>query len=288
MYCMGYSFWEKMTVRGYDLYVFFLCLIVFILLTSLFSVLIYYIIKTTLKTIKHGLEDQRIINEYRKQQKENKIIKWIFRIMSALLVIMFLGTAVISISVQLSDDKVKGEHVVPKIVMSDSMSFKNEHNEYLEQNGLDNQFQTFDIIMTRQLPDEFDLQLYDIVVYEYYGELIIHRIVGIEEPNEKHPGVRHFLLQGDAVNYTDEFPVLYEQMKSIYEGERIPYIGSFFAFMQSPAGYLCVLLVIFAVIATPIAENKLANAKLSRLAEIGIIVETEKTVNKEKEAMEVQ
>ena len=275
-------------MTGYDLYIFFLCFIVFILLTALFSVMLYYIITTTLKTITHGLEDQRIINEYRKQQKESPIIKWVFRIISALLVIAFLGTAVISIGVQLSDDKVKSGHVVPKIVMSDSMSFKNEHNDYLEQNGLDNQFQTFDIIMTRQLPDEFDLKLYDIVVYEYYGELVIHRIVGIEEPNDKHPGVRHFLLQGDAVNYADEFPVLYEQMKSIYQGERIPYIGSFFAFMQSPAGYLCVLLVLFAIIATPIVEKKLLNAKLARLKKIGVIGETEKTVNTGREAVEVR
>lgn len=275
-------------VTGYNLYIFFLCLIVFILLTALFSAMLYYIITTTLKTITHGLEDQRIINEYRKQQKESPIIKWIFRIISALLVIAFLGTAIISIGVQLSDDKVKGKQVVPKIVMSNSMSFKNEHNDYLKQNGLDNQFQTFDIIMTHKLPDEFELELYDIVVYEYHGELIIHRIVGIEEPNDKHPGVRHFLLQGDAVNYADEFPVLYKQMKSIYRGERIPYVGSFFAFMQSPAGYLCILLVLFAVIATPIAEKKLLNAKIARLTKIGVINETEKMVNPGQETVEAR
>lgn len=275
-------------MTGYDLYIFFLCLIVFILLTTLFSVMLYYIITTTLKTITHGLEDQRIINEYRKQQKESLIIKWVFRIISIVLVVAFFCMATVSIGVQLVDNKVKGKQVVPKIVMSDSMSFKNEHNDYLKQNGLDNQFQTFDIIMTHKLPDEFDLELYDIVVYEYHGELIIHRIVGIEEPNDKHPGVRHFLLQGDAVNYADEFPVLYKQMKSIYKGERIPYVGSFFAFMQSPAGYLCVLLVLFAVIATPIAEKKLLNAKIERLTKIGVINETEKTVNTGQETVEAR
>ena len=101
--------------------------------------------------------------------------------------------------------------------------------------------------------------------------MIIHRIIGIEEPNEKHPDCRHFLLRGDASKFSDEFPVLYEQMKAIYRGERVPFVGSFITFMQSPAGYLCMFLIIFAMIATPIMEKKLWEAKLARLREIGFI-----------------
>ena len=48
-------------MSGYELYVFILCLVVFVLLTGLFSAMLYYIVKTTLKTIRHGLEDERII-----------------------------------------------------------------------------------------------------------------------------------------------------------------------------------------------------------------------------------
>ena len=153
------------------------------------------------------------------------------------------------------------------------MADKHKDNTYLENNNLNDQFDAFDLIFTRKLPGEFELELYDIVVYEYKGELIIHRIIGIEEPNEKHPDQRQFLLRGDAVKYSDEFPVLYEQMRAIYKGERIPKIGSFFAFMQSPAGYLCILLAVFAMIATPIAEKKLKEVKTARLIELGVICE---------------
>jgi hypothetical protein len=38
--------------------------------------------------------------------------------------------------------------------------------------------------------------------------------------------------------------------------------------MQSPAGMLCFLLVVFAVVATPIVEKQISNAKKSRLATI--------------------
>jgi hypothetical protein len=113
-----------------------------------------------------------------------------------------------------------------------------------------------------------DLKLYDVVLYEVDGILLSHRIVGIEEPNEKHPDQRYFLLQGDAVESPDRFPVKYEQIKGIWRGEKIPFIGSFVLFMQSPAGWLCVLLVIVSMIATPRMEKKIKDEMVIRLAKI--------------------
>ena len=129
----------------------------------------------------------------------------------------------------------------------------------------------FDLIVTHAPPAEFDLKLYDIVIYEYDGVHIIHRIVGIEEPNEVHPNSRIFTLQGDAVGFPDREPVEYSQIKAIYYGERVQFIGSFVFFMKSPAGWLCVLLILFAIIATPIVENKIQKESIMRLRQIGII-----------------
>jgi hypothetical protein len=95
--------------------------------------------------------------------------------------------------------------------------------------------------------------------------LVIHRIVGIEEPNSKHPDERWFLLQGDAVPGRDRFPVLYEQMRAIYRGERLPFVGSFVAFMRSPAGYFCILLILFGAITVPYLEKKLYKERRKRL-----------------------
>ena len=154
------------------------------------------------------------------------------------------------------------------------MSYKAPENKYLVENDLNDHIQTFDLIVTEKLPDEFDLQLYDIVVYEIDGDMIVHRIVGIEEPNEKHPDQRYFLLQGDAVENPDQFPVYYSQMRGIYRGKRIPFVGSFITFMQSPAGYLCMALIVFAFIATPIMEKKIEKEMQKRLA----LLEKEKTI----------
>ena len=258
-------------MSGYDWYIFFLCLVVFTLLTGLFSVMLHYIIKLTLKTIRHGLEDARITKEYQEGKHKGCFTDILCKVISGVLVAAILAVFAASVFVQLSGKFIGRGFSVPKVVMSASMSFQHEDNTYLKEHGLNDQFDTFDLVFLEQLPDEYALELYDIVVYDYHGELIIHRIVGIEEPNEKHPDRRHFKLQGDASKYMDEFPVLYEQMRAIYNGKHIKFVGSFFAFMQSPAGYLCILLVLFAVFATPVAEKKLLRAKMDRLTEIGVI-----------------
>lgn len=260
-------------MSGYDLYILFLCLVVFTLLTGLFSVMLHYIIKMTLKAINHGLEDERITTEYKKKANASRIPDIISRIITIVLLAAIIMAFIASTVTHLLGSRVNGNLPIPKVVLSDSMSFKHRDNTYLEEKGLDNQFGMFDLVFIEKLPDEFELELYDIVVYEYHDDLIIHRIVGIEEPNESHPDKRHFMLKGDASKYSDEYPVLYEQMHAIYKGKHIKYVGSFFAFMQSPAGYLCLLLVVFAIIATPIAEKKLLEAKTERLIKIGVIDE---------------
>ena len=105
--------------------------------------------------------------------------------------------------------------------------------------------------------------------------MVLHRIIGIEEPNEAHPNERHFLLQGDALERPDRFPVLYSQMRGIYRGESVPFIGSFILFMQSPAGWLCILLVVFALIATPILEKHIRQQEEERLRIMGLTSEAE-------------
>ena len=155
---------------------------------------------------------------------------------------------------------------VYRVVYSNSMSDKYAKNEYLFKNNLNDQFYRFDLIKTHPLPKEEDLKLYDIVVYEVDDVLLVHRIVGIEEPNSSHPNQRHFLLQGDLVEYPDKFPVRYDQMKAIYHGERIPNVGSFVMFLQSPAGWICIILIIVTLFSVPVLEKKVDKALEERLA----------------------
>jgi hypothetical protein len=102
-------------------------------------------------------------------------------------------------------------------------------------------------------------------VYDLDGTLLVHRIVGIEEPNKDHPDERWFKMQGDAVARPDASAVKYSQIKGIYRGEHLPFVGSFIMFMQSPAGWMCMLLMLAATIATPIIDKKLERERQKRI-----------------------
>ena len=162
---------EEEEMSGLDIYILILCVIVFSLLTAVSVVMITYFVKSSTKMIKHGLEDEK--TEYYKAQKENRFVGILANVLSFVIFAALLLAFLLSLGVKLCSDSIKCCLPVPQIVLSDSMAYKHEENTYLTENGLDDQFAAFDLIFTRELPGEFELELYDIVVYEYYGDLII-------------------------------------------------------------------------------------------------------------------
>lgn len=251
---------------GYDSYIFLLCLLVFLSLTIVFTAMTVELTSSFVRLIRTGAEDKQIKKNYRKlssvKKSQNISLKWITGIIS-IIIIFFFG---FSIYVNVAENGLTERVSVFRAVQSGSMSKKHSDNKYLFENNLNNQFSTFDLIVTHKMPAENELQLYDIVVYEIEGIAIVHRIVGIEEPNEKHPDCRYFLLQGDAVGTPDRFPVLYKQMKGIYKGQKLPFVGSFILFLQSPAGYMCMALILLVNVALPLMERKINKEEKNRLA----------------------
>jgi len=218
-----------------------------------------------LRMIRSGLEDNEIKEEQNKKTVVNRVGSILIKIFDILICLSILFAFIFSAYVGYNEGKVSNGMPILNVIKSGSMADKNENNTYLFDNNLNNQLQVFDIIVTHKMPAEEDIELYDIIVYEKDGLYVVHRVVGIEEPNEYHPNSRYFRFQGDAVGSPDRNPVFYSQMCGIYKGERIPFIGSFILFLQSPAGWLCLILVFFSMIATPIVEKKLLKAVNERL-----------------------
>ena len=258
-------------MSGFDLYVFFLCLIVFVMLTALFTFLLSVIIKQTTRLIRAGLEDEAIKKEFYRHKVKKGAKKAFGCLTTVVLCGALLVAFVFSLYVSIQEDSYALGLPTLKVVTSSSMSSKYKKNTYLFENKLDDQVEVYDLLLTYVIPPEDELELYDIVIYEIEGKMILHRIIGIEERNEAHPNERHFLLQGDALERPDRFPVLYSQMRGIYRGERVPFVGSFILFMQSPAGWLCILLVAFSLVATPIQEKRFRAEERKRLVYMGLI-----------------
>ena len=249
----------------YSIYSLVVSIIVIVGLASFLSILIWYIYVLTMRLIYVGYWDQELVQEYDKKgmpmpKQHNAIGKVLSTAICGVLAVVVMFSVFLGIT---ENNRIA---TLPslKVVKSDSMSEKYEKNEYLVDNNLNNQIQVFDIIVTYAPPAEEDIQLYDVIVYEKSGELIVHRVVLIEEPNVNHPDGRLFYTRGDAVPKTDIVPVKYEQIKGIYRGDRIPFIGSFVLFMQSPAGFICLLLAIACMIIMPIVDDKIAEARSHR------------------------
>ncbi|MBE7091233.1 MAG: hypothetical protein E7363_04895 [Clostridiales bacterium] len=255
-------------MKSHEIYNLIVCLIVFVLLTGLLSYLIVTMIRHYLRMIKGGLEDEAIIKEFetKKNKGESRVLNVLDKLFPILVCVLLGVTLCFSLYSRFTANDKVGKIPTIKVVETGSMESKHPDNHYLFEKGINDQIHTFDAILLHELPAEDELKLYDIVVYETRGYYIIHRIVDIEEPNERHPNERWFVLRGDANKQADDFPVTYKQMKSIYRGKRLPFVGSFVFFMQSPAGMLCFLLVLFAMFATPIAEKKILEAKKARYA----------------------
>lgn len=249
----------------YEFYVFVLCLVVFTLLTLLFSIMLGYLVMLTIKLIWHGAMDKKIKTEYQKRaaKKPSRLGIFLDRLVSIVLCLVMGVAFLFSSYLQINESKVPEGMPSLKVVKSSSMAVKHESNEYLAE--IDNQVQTFDLILTYHIPSEDELQLYDVIYYETADGMVLHRIVRIEEPNATHPNEKWYITQGDAIPSPDVAPVRYSQMRGIYRNEKLPFVGSFIMFMQSPAGYLCFLLVLIGIIATPILEKKLEREKSNRM-----------------------
>ena len=220
--------------------------------------------KQSIRLIEVGAEDRRLCREFRKYAKRGKNSSgWISKIFTLLFACVAFAAFGFAAYLQ-SYEKKQTDKPMLRVVYSNSMADKYKENDYLFENDLNNQFKRFDIVVTHALPQEEDLQLYDIVVYEVDGTLLIHRIVEIEEPNEKH-AERHFRLQGDAVENPDRFPVKYEQMIGIYKGEKIENVGHFVMFLQSPAGYMCMILLVVSIVCSPFINQAITRAEKKRL-----------------------
>ena len=255
-----------------ELYAFFLSLIVFVILTGFFTVLLVYSVRLKLILIRFGVIDKEIQREYEKEKKKIHGDGWFVTLLSRIIAGVLSLVFLFSMLLAFTENQVFDDFPSLKVVKSDSMSYKNKLNTYLFTNDLNDQFDTYDLVLTEKIPDEFDLKLYDVVVYDLNGTAIIHRIVEIIEPDETHPDHRYFRLQGDAVSSPDGSLVFYDQMIGIYRGDRVPFVGSIIVFLQSPAGWLCIILMLFALIAAPIVEKKLGTERLIRLLRSGYLL----------------
>jgi signal peptidase I len=132
------------------------------------------------------------------------------------------------------------------VVASGSMSYKNEANTYLFTMNLNDQFQQYDIIVLEKVKRNSLREYYDVIAYRNdKGINIIHRIIDIE-----YGTTTKFVTRGDIYDSskTDSYKPVFEDIIGRYTGKRIPGIGIFVLFLQSYAGIITVLSLVYCLL----------------------------------------
>ena len=180
-----------------------------------------------------------------KKKREHKIWKYVRNVLSAVLLGGVLGLAITLFVTTTVKESINVIGTAPISILSGSMSEKNHLNEYLFENDLNDQFNEGDLILLDKLPEQDDLELYDVVGYfNSDGKLVVHRIIGggyYDEQNVFHyvnnlDDAENYIMRGDSNNNSDSIYITYDDMYGIYDGYKIPYCGFVTQYLQSGFG----------------------------------------------------
>ena len=213
-----------------------------------------------------------------KKKKEHKILKYVRNILSALLLGGVLGVAITLFVTTTIKESINYIGTAPISILSGSMSEKNQLNDYLFENDLNNQFNEGDLIFLDKLPDQDDLELYDVVGYfNTEGELVVHRIIGggyYDEQNVFHyvddlDDAENYIMRGDANNNSDRTYISYGDMYGIYDGANIPFAGFVTQYLQSGFGIVSICGIAGIVFAYDYYVDKYTKKYNQRKEELG-------------------
>lgn len=237
---------------------------------AIITILFTSFVNSNVREIMSGKRDIELIDgvlyeqqeKVKRRRKRNRIIK---KALIGVAFVVIVPIFVISLVTKISGDTLFVSEQGLMVVASGSMSEKHKDNTYLVENNLDNQFQTYDIIILETVENEDDLKLYDVIAFRNSkGVNIIHRIVRIENVN----GVTTFYTQGDAVAKEDGFEPKFDQVIGKYTNKKIDGVGIFIIFLQSPSGIITILSVFYCLIMMDKLSNKVLVAEQERLSKL--------------------
>ncbi|MCI5745784.1 MAG: signal peptidase I [Erysipelotrichaceae bacterium] len=242
---------------------------------TVFTILYQSYANSSIVEIKSGKRDIELIDEviYEKQEKtkrkrkRNRLIKnIIFYVIMIIIIPIFIfsiinkftgGTAMI------------GNHSI-MAVASGSMSEKNKANDYLVTNNLNNQFNTYDIIILEKVNQSSDLNVYDVIAYvNDKGITVIHRIISINYEN----GKQTFTTRGDSNNASDAYHPSFEDIVGRYSNKRIKGLGIFIVFFQSYPGIITIVSMVYCLIMIDKVSKKMESAQEERVIHLKEIIE---------------
>lgn len=243
-----------------------LCLVTF---SIVFTILFKHYYDSSIEQINNGKEDLEIVkNGYEmaksERTKTHKFFKIISKVVSLLILLFVLFFFGLSLYSRFSGNAMPLGNQTFVVIATGSMSEKNEDNDYLI--NYDNQFNAYDIIGISRYNSQSEVSLYDVVAFKNKdGTIIVHRIISIEETDE---GIG-YITRGDSNNLSDtdiqyDGCLSYENIIGYYNGSRVQSLGIFIIFLQSNAGIITIIAIVYCLIMFDYFSNKFDKSLKSR------------------------
>lgn len=239
-------------------------LIVCVVLLLGYSFYIYRYTNKTVEDIANGQDDMEVCTSYIDEEKKSlkfhkfkKVLNWIGNIIITILCIFFFLSVL---------SRVSSAFDMPyqaSVVGSGSMSYKNEVNEYLDENDLNNQFDTYDVIFIKNVDSISEVNLYDVICYvNDSGTQIVHRVI------EVHPD--YLVTRGDATDTTDTIRITDSNIVGVYTNVRIPKLGFVIYYLQSNYGIIAFVSILILLGITSYSNAKIKDSAEKRRKQIGL------------------
>lgn len=224
-----------------------LCLISFCLV---FTFLFRHYYLSNIEEIKKGRADQEILDlegeeRKKKAKKHAKAIKITKKVTSYGIFAIVLVIFGFSLYGRFFNNNLSFGNNGLIVISSGSMSQRNDSNDYLFENNLTNQFDTYDIIGVTGYESIDDVKQYDVVAFKNTeGTIIVHRIIEVREVD----GQNVFITRGDSNNTSDtnfqyKDYLTFDNIIGYYNGTRVPLLGVFIIFIQSNAGIITIIAI---------------------------------------------
>ncbi|MDY4052262.1 MAG: signal peptidase I [Bacilli bacterium] len=242
--------------------------------SAIFTILYKSYATSSITEIKMGKRDVEIISEVIYERKESvrrrkSIIKTIKGVFFYLTLFIIIPLFVFSLINKFTGNKMMLGNKTMMVVMSGSMSEKNEVNDYLVNENLNDQFNTYDIIILEKI-DPSRLKVNDIIAFRNdKGINVIHRI----RKRVLEDGEVKFVTRGDANKADDEYHSTYDDVIGQYKNTRITNIGVFIVFLQSYAGIITVVSIVYCMIMIDRLSEKINKVQSARAKQIEEVID---------------
>jgi len=236
-----------------------------------FTILFRHYYLTAIDSVASGerdieLIDNAVIEELESRSKKKKALRLAAKIASWTLLGIVLVAFGFSLYARLSENQMAFGDTSWIVIASGSMSEKNSANQYLVENDLNNQFDTYDIIRIAKYSSVEEVRQYDVVAFKSKdGTTIVHRIVTISEDMEGPT----YLTRGDS-NSADDSGAFYDGLLHYddlighYTGDRIQALGALPIFLQSNAGIITVVAIAYCLLMFDHYKGKFDGAVVDR------------------------